>query len=415
MPNPERSTSGVVGSDPVATRDLHGRNPLRWRVPSGYSLTQRMEFASGRNPLPPFSPHDPREGVGMSRIFGIAVLPFLLLGCAPAPEQSESAVTIEASSNPSPTGGPFIKHAVGAVFREETPRLEMAIPVKNCSDRPIRFTKVIQTCSCAGAELAKMELAAGEATVLRLVAILVGRSGPQLFQCQLVEESGPLWMVQASATVYEAARASVPSVVFGMLDPGQHVSKALLIQYFAKHESLLPTSIRFVQAPRQLGVTIGQPRTAQDDLGIWRREWPLDATIAAAREPGAAQELIELVTDQSGFREPVRVTGQWCVRSLYAVSPPTVFFPAMTGPSADKRTKIVTIKSREGSAKLKSIAGALPGITVESAATADPASIQLMVTVESQVRHRIWCELRVVMDDPFESVVKVPVAAGAGK
>jgi hypothetical protein len=289
------------------------------------------------------------------------------------------------------------------------------IPIKNDRDRPVHFTEIRKSCSCAGADLDQSTIAPGDVASLSFSATVSGRTGPQAFFCELLDDTGISWPVQVSAKLYDTFRLSEQSVVLGIVEPSAATVRRISASYFAKDRAALADAIELVEAPKKVRVRIGDPNTSCDEQGVWCRTWPIELTVLVGREPGPDEGIVSFKLPDSPGADLPSACIQWCVRSDYKLTPSRVFFPATTTESSpDVRSAVVKIKRHDGKpVGIKNITGAGDGIRARFLKSTEANSIEVQIEVDGTVTCGVWRELTVSMIDDSDSIVKIPVAVAA--
>ncbi len=331
-------------------------------------------------------------------------MPLFLFGCGRTtpPDFDESFKT------------PEFHFDAGAVFVGEIPRLTSIVPIQNNSGRSVRFDRVTKNCACSGAELEKSDLAPGETTTLAFSANLLGRSGPQRFTCELIEEDGTVWRVEISAIVYEFFKVSSHTINFGQLSPLQSATKQLVAQCSAMERSTLPEAVSLSEQLGPIQVQIGLPVTSQDDHGMWHRKWNIDLSVSADQIIGTHQQLFQITPSSPPIDMPAStsICVQWTVKSLYSQSAKRAYFPSSPDRTANRTTTINFGRSDGQKVQVRKISSMSKWLTIDSRSL-ENGTLDIIIEVDPALSSDANADLSIQMDDEYYSILRIPVAVAA--
>jgi hypothetical protein len=297
------------------------------------------------------------------------------------------------------------------VFADETPILKEDIPVRNDTSRTVVFAEPRPACSCAGVQLGTRTLEPGQETTLRIEARLFGRSGEQRFACSLVDDRGQLWIYGFETAVLTAMRFTENGALhFGNVDPNATVTRQTELRLCGRDETRLPSEPVLQYNAKRINISLGQARNETLPSGIHVRTIPIEIQLTATAAPGIDQAEIRYARpdDPSQF---VRLELTWKVRSLFQVSPGSIFFGQIKPGMTESMTKQVTLcrdDSQPFAIKYIRINHAAIKANVHCEAD-NPPTLEFTLN-PTKVNQTIWEEAEVVTDHPIQPVVRIPVA-----
>lgn len=347
------------------------------------------------------------RAASMHALRGIAwTIPLFLAGCA------QSAPADVADSQPLESFTRTVRLA--PLFAGDNVDLEYDFPIKNETNRTLRFTHVRKSCACMGStSVGADELAPGAETKLHLAIDLRRRTGPQRLGCSLVEAGGSEWNYAIETTIYERARFE-PAVAihFGMVDPKSLAERETQLVLAAKTVGDLPEKLSLSTNSEFVRVVRGAAVDESPD-GIAVRKHTFQLKLQAPAIPGFGQAQLHAVVDDKGTERRIQTAVTWNVRSLFTVSPSQAFFGTI--PIGEQRplTRQLAIRREDGQPlNIAAVTTNCPQVKCTVARGEDVAVAVLSLTLATEaLQGPLWGELKISTDHPIQPIVKVPFAA----
>jgi hypothetical protein len=292
------------------------------------------------------------------------------------------------------------------------------IPVRNPSDRQVRFTQIRQSCSCAGAtKLDTMELGPGEETTLHFHIDLRARTGHQRYVCHLLEAGGAEWSYGLETILYERARFMPHnSLHFGMVNPGTEEVREITFQLRGENAQSLPQEVSFRTGSDQLRVETGPARNEEQPDGTVSRTFPVQVRLRSPQSPGLGNHFVYAEFERKRSNQHVQCGVSWNVRSIYEIRPTQAYFgnidPASTQPverrvsirRTDSQPLVITaVKSPSDSVRW----------SVEKMETSSVATLVLQLDPK-RMRGPLWGEITIETNVAMQPVLRLTVAALSG-
>ncbi len=332
----------------------------------------------------------------------------LAAGCgSDKPPQSEGV------SSPAQVVTRTIK--LGPIFADEKPDLKYDVPVKNETDRPVRFIRMEQSCACAaGTKLAKMDLAHAEETMLHLEVDLRNRHGPQRFQCYLIDERGAVWSYSVQCTIYARAQfAEAGTVHFGTVPPRAEEARETTFLLNAESEEALPPVPTFRSDTPDLRVEVAKKERVRRSDGTAARRLTLKLILQAPEHSGVGQGTVVAEYERLGRKEQLQTMAAWNVRSGLSVAPAEVYFGTIDTASTEAVERRIIIKRTDG--KPLEITGMhvpMPGVSCLLEPGSENSIRCLRFRLDPKaVRTALWGEVVVETDYESQPRLRIPVAA----
>jgi Protein of unknown function (DUF1573) len=339
----------------------------------------------------------------------------LLCGCSPpSPPPDDNGRAASSPASPSLTNGAHdrtIQIELEPQFPSEQPVLQHTVEISNSTGRPVHFIQVVKSCSCAEATLEKDTLSPGEKTAIRFRVNWAGRSGPQSLGCRLVEDNGSTWTVTVNTVLYERGRfGDEVAASFGMVNPGESLNKSTTFLTYARRPEELLDPIKF-DAAQSLRLDVGRPNTERLANGVWQRAYPVTINLSAPREAGPAQALIQAIASGPGAPKVFAAAVNWSVRSVYQVTPPSVYVgvPRAGSPAVSRSLKVR--RTDGGAFRIES--ARLDRESAKVSVTGDRGGTEWVVTLDIDVgsaAKSICDRLVLVTDQRDQGQLVVPVA-----
>ncbi len=289
------------------------------------------------------------------------------------------------------------------------------MPVKNETDRSIRFKHVRPSCSCAGAtRLAAMELAPGQETTLTFEVDLRHRKGPQRFLCYLVEADGSEWTYTLETTLHERARfRDADSLHFGMIDPKTEEARDTEFVLHSDSLEALPDTVSFRADSDQLRVEAGAAEVERQSDGTFVRRLPVRIRLQCPDREGLSHASIYAEFDRQGEKQRVQLGVTWNVRTLFSVSPAQAYFGTVDTSASGEIVRRVMIRRTDGkSLSIKGIKTSCPPVRCSVEKAPEGSACSLALTLDPRkMNGPLWGEVIVETDHAVQPFVKIPVAA----
>jgi hypothetical protein len=296
---------------------------------------------------------------------------------------------------------------------EDQQHLRHDIPVRNDRGRPVRFTNVRRSCSCAGAELLKKELAPGEETKLRLDISLIGRKGPQRFVCQLVEESGDEWTYTVETTLYVRAEFSGSGTTsFGLVDPNAPQSREVEFALYGKKREDLPESVSFESGTEAVRIASGLPSVETQPDGVVAKKYRLSVELMPPPVPGFAHTPLYARFQERGGAQEIHASVTWNVRALYSLSPGQAYFGKVAPTDAPVERRILVRRSDGEPLRINDVKASSPAITCRVDRQSEESFSILVLILEPQsLTGSLAATVTVETEDGRLPTIKIPAAA----
>lgn len=299
------------------------------------------------------------------------------------------------------------------MIAEEKPDWTFTIPVVNDTGRPVRFERVVTSCSCSQAALDESQLPPGGSTRLVVRANLRGRSGPQTFGLTLVEDGGISWEYQAKAEVVERVKIlhnGTKDFRLPNTEPGSRLTGTVTIELAASSPGQLPSLEELVEESG--AAKVEQATEPAHQVGaMWVQRIVATYAAEAPSAAGPYSYMWRLSTRAGESRDTRRFSISGAVAGLIQVSPEYLLLtpPAGGGTATHK----LVIRSLSGeSFKIEGISGAEDGLSCRFEPTGQAAPVWV-VTAEAVARANEPTRagaLRIRTDLPRHPVIVVPYA-----
>jgi hypothetical protein len=332
---------------------------------------------------------------------------WLFLGCAA--KKGPDATDLGSLASPI-----VLSKRIPPLFTDQVSELHYDLPVKNEIGRFVRFVRLQPSCACAsGTNLAAMELAPGQETILHFEVNLGSRSGPQRFVCRLIEDGGVEWTCEVETTLYEGARFAVRAPGhFGMVDPGAEEVRETEFLLSARSASALPGKVSFVTDKERLEIEQGPAITEQQEDGVVIRRIPLRLHLHAPRVLGFGHVSIFAHLERQGLPQQVEATADWNVRTLYTVSPAQVYFGRVDSSAGPIERRIVIRNTQRQVVAVKGIKLDCRCVRCSVTKRADTTMAELLLVLDPTLLTKpLIAEVIVDLDDSTQPSLKIPVAA----
>jgi hypothetical protein len=344
-----------------------------------------------------------------SALFFICVAAIIFpIGCAKnKPTQSEGALLLDESTS----------HTIRIppIFVDDTSSLQYDVPVKNETGRPVRFTRIRQSCSCQGAtKLAATELEPGQETTLHFDIDFHNRTGPQRFVCDLLEAAGAEWIYALETTLYERIRfADADYIHFGMVDPKTEEVRATQLHLHAKSLQTLPQNVSFRTDSDRLQVEQGVESIEELPDGVVVRKIPVKLRLLRPEAPGLEQATVYAEAERQGIKHQTKASVTWNVRSFYSVAPAQAYFGIVDRAAATQIERRIVIRRTDGQAlSIKGIKVPYPSVRCSVEKTPEGSTGRLLLVLDPRsMSGPLWGEVTVETDHDGQPQLKIPVAA----
>lgn len=320
-----------------------------------------------------------------------------------------------------PPAGPALVASVSRtiklppLFVGDRQSLPFEIPVKNETDRPVRFTQIRQSCACVGhAELDAMELGPGKQTTLHLEIDFRNRKGPQRFVTCLKEVGGGEWAYSLEVTLHVRARFTDDGPIhFGMVDPRSEGVRETQFRLHAEKREALPERVVFRSQSEHVQLEVGTPADEEQGDGTAVRRFPLKVRLRAPEHQGLGQGFVVAHFQRGGAKEQVDQSVTWNVRTLYSVSPTQVYFGTVEPSSAKSVERQVLLRRTDGRAlNIKAAKTSCLAVRASVERAQDGGAVRLFLVLDPRaMKGPLFGELSVETDHEVQGLVKVPLAA----
>jgi hypothetical protein len=309
-----------------------------------------------------------------------------------------------------------LTHRLPPLIDEEFSGDRISVPVVNSLNHEVEFVDIRALCSCTGAELRTMKLAAGAETMLDIFVNLRGRTGAQQFNVYLTDTAGRNWHVRVEIPVYQRMRFVSPLglMELGLLEPESPIERDVIFEAFAGKKEDLPAQIEVVPGgDLDIRVAVGESTVEEIDKAIWVRRFPVHLSTVAPKTPGAFGATLVACdpAKPAAATTDLRING--CTKSLYQISPQYVFFN-QAPIEANTRTTRLLIRRMDGEAvsvsTVESPSESVTGKIEPCGGDRTMAFLVLKLNVPS-VTKPIWGEIIVRTDHPKQPSFKVQYAA----
>jgi hypothetical protein len=176
-----------------------------------------------------------------------------------------------------------------SILVEDQPHVQQTFRVANTTNRIVRFTKIIPSCTCSMASLDSMHLQPGQETTLRMEFDLRERTGPQRFLCELIEDCNNVWTYDIATTVYERISFQPRLIRFGLVDPNTEHVRPVELHIVSRKRTQPPT----IRPPQPESSHLHVRTTATDDKtlpgDLVQRTVRLALTLSTPVNPGFSQ------------------------------------------------------------------------------------------------------------------------------
>jgi hypothetical protein len=301
------------------------------------------------------------------------------------------------------------------LFVGDATSLDYDIPVKNETSRPLEFTRIRQSCACAGSSrLAAMELAPGQETVLHLHIDLRQRKGPQRFVCALVEAGGAEWTYTLETTIHERARFEGPGAMhFGMIDPKSEAKRDTQFTLHAHKAEVLPKDVSFAATAENLKIDSGPAAVQHLPDGTTTCTYPIRLRLQWPESSGPRQCSICAHFECEGEKKVVQMNVTWSVRTLYVVTPSEVYFGSVDPKAVEPiKRHIVFGRADRQPLTIKRASVSCAGVFVFLEQLNEGSMYRVLLLLDPKtINESIWGEAVIETDYIAQPQLRIPLAA----
>ncbi len=265
----------------------------------------------------------------------ISIILLAVSSCGKSPERNSVA-----------SGGLVPKYHsfdLGDVRSDKAGKCSHAFPLQNTSDRPIKVTQISTSCGCTAADIANKVIQPGETIYASVTADWLGKSGIQGSMVSIETDHAQSPKIRLSLNAFVTAPAVLdPSTInFGIVEPGQKLTRAVSVQTFADRRPFTVVSVANVSPNVEVvrADAEGKPDTA---LELEGPPGTFLVSVLGARTDGAEDSIVEFGTDlDDGYSLKLAVTAEY--RGAISISPPSMMF----GDTSETQTKELSVSIHE--------------------------------------------------------------------
>lgn len=325
---------------------------------------------------------------------------------------SADSVSKTANSLPEAAISDSVQHTVPTVFLDTRRLAHFSVPVSNKTGSTQHFAKVVPSCGCTSAELAKPELGPGETTTLEVDFDAFHKFGKQRLIIRLRTDSGDELVHELHTVVYKRGMFETPGLFHvGAVEPGHSGQYRLAFKLYALRLEQLPEAAHFRCDSECLTCEQGTATIEHLD-GIVSKSIPLTVSLRAPAEPGSHQCILAAEFQSAGEANRVEQTVAWSVKEPYSVRPSQLFLGAISDETTQPIVRIVDV-SRTDHQPIKVLSCAAPSKHIRLDIEDGPGqAARIRVTVDPKgITGDLWCRVDVVTDHPTQPSTNFAVAA----
>lgn len=305
-------------------------------------------------------------------------------------------------------------HVVPPVFGGDM-TVRCQLPVRNWWDQPIHFVKIVPSCSCSGAKLAKEFLSLNGETLLEVEVKFPPVGGNRIITIQLQTDTGQSAVHSFEAVAYPHVRIESKSevVALGKFLVGEERAVSANLTVHAPLGSELPVIRTLNSGEGQLVakiLSVGEAISLVDGSGR-QAKVALDIRVKAIDRPGRFHRdlAIEYQTADGGT-DKGHLLVTWEVESLFRFAPARLYLSHLESKSGSVERTVTVSSTNGGTFRILSARNANPWLELKSLPTAAAAEHQLTVALKPELLETTGhADLELLLDHPKQKSISLPV------